>query len=100
MRRSNSHGLIELAQLQRDADTAGIGDKMRAILESKLAREQFTRAMFDADSIRHRLIAVFRSHRVKLGHRLRIFFYATFPQLFVPLFRLKWALHRRQPNSR
>ncbi|MHB8346977.1 MAG: glycosyltransferase [Acidiferrobacterales bacterium] len=100
LHRSNYHGLIELAQLQLDADTAGIGNEMRATLALKLAREQFTRTMFESDSIRHRLIAVFRSHRVKLGHRLRIFFYATFPLVFVPLFRLKWALRRRQPNSR
>ncbi|MHB1528276.1 MAG: glycosyltransferase [Acidiferrobacteraceae bacterium] len=94
IRRSNHHGLIELCQLRRDADIAGIGDKMRSVLAPQLAREEFTHAMFAPNSIRRRLGIVFGSHGVKLGYRLRILFYSAFPLVYAPLFFLKRILPR------
>ena len=96
MRRSNRHGLIELSQLQCDAHRAGIADKMRSVLAPKFAREQFTLAMFESDSIRNRLVIMLRSHGVKWGHRLRIFSYTTFPLFYAPLFQLKWILRHNR----
>ncbi|MHB1951024.1 MAG: glycosyltransferase family 2 protein [Acidiferrobacteraceae bacterium] len=98
MRRTNLHTLIELSQIQCDADRVGLGERMRSALAPQLAREQFTRAMFESDSIFHRLGMLLGSRGVGLGHRVRILFYATLPFIYAPLFRLKWTLRRRHGN--
>ena len=84
MRQSNRYGLAELAQLQRDAEIAGVGERMRAAMAPKLAREQFIEAMFEANSLGERLGLMTRSAGVKLGLRIRIFLYATCPAVYAP----------------
>jgi hypothetical protein len=94
MRQSNRYGLAELAQLQRDADTAGIGDKMRAALAPKLAREQFIHAMFDANGLGERIALLGRGKGVKFGLRLRMFLYAACPWIYAPMLQIKRLVRR------
>ncbi|HEX7910058.1 MAG TPA: glycosyltransferase, partial [Paraburkholderia sp.] len=70
MRQSNRYGLGELAQLQRDAEIGGVGERMRAAMAPKLAREQFIHAMFEAGSLGDRVGLLLRSSKVKLGLRM------------------------------
>ncbi|CAB3794838.1 glycosyltransferase family 2 protein [Paraburkholderia fynbosensis] len=89
MRQSNRHGLAELAQLQRDAGVAGVGERMRAAMAPKLAREQFIHAMFEAGSLGERIGLLMRSAGVKLGLRIRMFLYASCPAVYAPGIWLK-----------
>ncbi|MGF6443684.1 glycosyltransferase family 2 protein [Paraburkholderia youngii] len=89
MRQSNRYGLAELAQLQRDAQIAGVGERMRAAMAPKLAREQFIHAMFEAGSLGERIGLVTRSAGVKLGLRIRMFLYASCPVVYAPGIWLK-----------
>ena len=91
MRQSNRYGLAELAQLQRDAETGGVGERMRVALAPKLAREQFIHAMFEAPSLGERIGLLARSAGVKLGLRIRMFLYASFPAVYAPGIWLKRA---------
>jgi Glycosyl transferase family 2 len=91
MRQSNRYGLAELAQLQRDAEIGGVGDRMRAALAPKLAREQFIHAMFEARSVGERVGLLARSAGVKLGLRIRMFLYASCPAVYAPGIWLKRA---------
>ncbi|WP_345814251.1 glycosyltransferase [Paraburkholderia sp. PREW-6R] len=89
MRQSNRYGLAELAQLQRDAEIAGIGERMREAMAPKLAREQFIHAMFDARGWGERARLLVGSRDVKLGLRLRMFLYASCPAVYAPGIWLK-----------
>ena len=89
MRQSNRYGLAELAQLQRDAEIGGVGERMRAAMAPKLAREQFIHAMFEADDLGERIGLLARSPKVKLGLRIRMFLYATCPAVYAPGIWLK-----------
>jgi glycosyltransferase involved in cell wall biosynthesis len=94
MRQSNRYGLAELAQLQRDAEIAGIGERMRAAMAPKLAREQFIHAMFEAGSPGERIGLVMRSGGVKLGLRIRMFLYASCPGVYAPGIWLKRVVRK------
>lgn len=87
-RRSNRFALAEVYQLQHDADIAGLGERMRATLASKLAREQFIEQMFGAAGIGTRLALVARTRHVAAGLKLRMFLYTTCPSIYAPLL---WA---------
>jgi hypothetical protein len=89
MRQSNRYGLAELAQLQRDAEIGGVGERMRAAMAPKLAREQFIHAMFEAGGLGERIGLLARSPKVKLGLRIRMFLYATCPAVYAPGIWLK-----------
>ncbi|HTH58524.1 MAG TPA: glycosyltransferase family 2 protein [Paraburkholderia sp.] len=84
MRQSNRYGLAELAQLQRDAEIAGIGERMRAAMAPKLAREQFIHGMFEASGLGERIGLLTRGAGVKLGLRIRMFLYASCPVVYAP----------------
>jgi len=94
MRQSNRYGLAELAQLQRDAEMGGIGERMRAAMAPKLAREQFIHAMFEAGSVGQRIGLVTHSAGVKLGLRVRMFLYASCPAVYAPGIWLKRVIHK------
>ncbi|MGF6379104.1 glycosyltransferase involved in cell wall biosynthesis [Paraburkholderia atlantica] len=94
MRQSNRYGLAELAQLQRDAQIAGVGERMRAAMAPKLAREQFIHAMFEARTLGERIGLVTRSAGVKLGLRIRMFLYASCPVVYAPGIWLKRVVRR------
>ncbi|MGF6465959.1 glycosyltransferase family 2 protein [Paraburkholderia youngii] len=96
MRQSNRYGLAELAQLQRDAQIAGVGERMRAAMAPKLAREQFIHAMFEARSLGERIGLVTRSAGVKLGLRIRMFLYASCPVVYAPGIWLKRVVRSRK----
>ncbi|CAB3721189.1 glycosyltransferase family 2 protein [Paraburkholderia rhynchosiae] len=96
MRQSNRYGLAELAQLQRDADIAGVGERMRAAMAPKLAREQFIHAMFEARSLAARAGLLARSAGVKLGLRIRMFLYASCPAVYAPGLWVKRTLRRNR----
>lgn len=100
MRKGNRYGLAELAQLQRDGETAGIGERMRTALAPKLAREQYIRSIFDAHGIGERIGLILRSSRVKLGLRIRMFLYASFPCVYAPPLYFKRLLRKRKASSR
>ncbi len=96
MRQSNRYGLAELAQLQRDAEIAGVGERMRTAMAPKLAREQFIRAMFEAGTLAERAGLLARSPGVKLGLRIRMFLYASCPAVYAPGLWLKRTLRERR----
>ncbi|WP_233800399.1 glycosyltransferase family 2 protein [Paraburkholderia sp. HP33-1] len=96
MRQSNRYGLAELAQLQRDAETAGIGERMRAAMAPKLAREQFIHAMFEAGSLGERIGLVTRSADVKLGLRIRMLMYSSCPAVYAPGLWIKRVVRGRK----
>ncbi|TDV12152.1 glycosyltransferase family 2 protein [Paraburkholderia caballeronis] len=85
---SNRYSLAEARQLQHDADIAGLGERMRAALASKLAREQFIEAMFSAPGLGARAALVTRSRGIAAGLKVRMFLYTTCPALYAPLL---WA---------
>lgn len=94
MRQSNRYGLAELAQLQRDAEIGGVGERMRAAMAPKLAREQFIRAMFEAGSLGERIRLLIGSAGVKLGLRVRMFLYASCPAVYAPGIWLKRVVRK------
>lgn len=96
MRQSNRYGLAELAQLQRDAGIGGVGERMRAAMAPKLAREQFIHAMFEAGSLGERAGLLVRSAGVKLGLRIRMFLYASCPVVYAPGIWLKRAVRKNR----
>ncbi|CAH2791907.1 MAG: FIG00453291: hypothetical protein [uncultured Paraburkholderia sp.] len=89
MRQSNRYGLAELAQLQCDADVAGIGERMREAMAPKLARERFIRSMFEARGLGERIALLKGTKGVKLGLRIRMFMYASCPAVYAPDIWLK-----------
>jgi glycosyltransferase involved in cell wall biosynthesis len=93
-RLANRNGLGETRQLIHDAELAGVGEKMRALLARKSAREQYVNGAFGAASLNTRLALMLRSHDVSIGFRLRVFMYATCPSLYKPFFFVKWHLRR------
>ena len=94
--KGNRYGLAELAQLQRDGEVAGIGERMRAALAPKLARERFIRSVFDASGVGERIGLMLRSPGVKLGLRIRMFLYASFPFVYAPSLQIKRLLRKRK----
>lgn len=94
--RANRYVLAEIAQLQQDANTAHVGEPMRAALAPKLAREIYMRDIFAANGLMERLRLLCGSHSVKAGFRIRMFLYAAMPFVYVPVFALK-RLRRRRP---
>jgi glycosyltransferase involved in cell wall biosynthesis len=99
-RKGNRVGLVELAQLQRDAEIAGIGERMREALGPKLAREQFIQALFEADSFTQRVSLAARSRRAKRGLRMRMFLYASCPIVYAPGIYMKRLLRKRKATRR
>jgi hypothetical protein len=89
LRQGNGFALVEVKQLQHDAEIAGLGDRMRAVLAPKLAREQFIHSMFSARGIGERLTLIAASHNVKLGLRIRMLLYSTFPGVYAPTLWIK-----------
>jgi hypothetical protein len=95
IRQTNRFALVEVAQLQHDADLAGLGEPMRRALAPKLAREHYTRAMFDAGTMTDRLRLLGGARGVKVGLRIRMFLYAAFPWVYAPVFAVKRWLRPR-----
>jgi glycosyltransferase involved in cell wall biosynthesis len=93
-RRSNCYVLAELAQLQRDACVAHVGEQVRAALAPRLARETYTRDIFAANGLMMRLRLLFGRHAVKAGFRIRMFLYAAMPFVYAPVFALKHWISR------
>ncbi len=93
--RGNRFSLAEMAQLQRDAETAGLGGAMRAALATQQARERFIRAMFDARGMGARLALAMGRHEVKPALRLRMLLLAGCPQVYAPVLQLKRMLRKR-----
>jgi glycosyltransferase involved in cell wall biosynthesis len=91
---TNQFALVEVAQLIRDAETAGVGARMRIALAGKEARECYTRDVFAADGLASKLHLLTTGSRVKLGFRIRMFLYAACPAVYAPLFALKRWLAR------
>jgi glycosyltransferase involved in cell wall biosynthesis len=91
MRLSNHYALAEVAQLQQDADIAGLGARMREHLAPKLARERYTQSIFEAKGLGPRIRLLLGSPGVKAGFRIRMFFYAACPAVYAPVFWLKRA---------
>ncbi|MFC0400810.1 glycosyltransferase [Paraburkholderia rhizosphaerae] len=95
IKQTNQFALAEITQFVRDAELAGYGAKMRAALDSKLARENYTRAVFAADRLGAKLYLLATTRRVKLGFRLRMFLYAACPIVYSPVFTVKYWLASR-----
>lgn len=93
LRRSNRYSLAELAQLYRDADTAGVGTRLREALAAKQAREDYTRDVFEARSLAARVRLLCGARGAKLGLRVRMFLYASCPAVYAPFFLIKRWRH-------
>lgn len=89
VKQTNAFGLVESAQFERDADIAGVGDAMRALLVPKLARECYVRDLFAARGFGERLMLALRRPHIKLGFRIRMFLYAACPSVYRPFFALR-----------
>ncbi|KMZ11223.1 hypothetical protein BHUM_05935 [Candidatus Burkholderia humilis] len=89
---ANINGAGETLQLQSDADKVGVGEKMRALLAKKSAREDYVSAVFSDAPLARKLTLFAEARDVDVGFRLRMFIYATCPWLFSPFFFLKWHL--------
>ena len=87
-------GLAESEQFQHDADIAGVGDAMRALLAPKRAREGYARDIFAVRGFGAKLGLLMHTKGVKLGYRIRMFLYAACPGVYRPFFALR-ALVRR-----
>ncbi|PCE32099.1 glycosyltransferase family 2 protein [Burkholderia ubonensis] len=91
---TNRFALAEVTQLIRDADTAGVGPRMRDALAGKIARESYTRDVFAAEGLAAKLRLLATASRVKPGFRIRMFLYAACPAVYAPVFALKRWLAR------
>ena len=92
---TNRFALVEIDQLLRDAQTAGVGPRMRDALAAKAAREQYTRDVFASERLSARLTMLFTRRGVKLGFRIRMFLYAACPAVYAPVFAVKRWRHGR-----
>jgi glycosyltransferase involved in cell wall biosynthesis len=96
IQQTNRFALAEVAQLQRDAQTAGVGLAMSEGLALKQARENFTRDMFDAPDMGNKLRVLANAKCVKWDFRVRMFLYSACPSVYEPFFALKrWRDERR-----
>jgi glycosyltransferase involved in cell wall biosynthesis len=86
---TNGFGLVESEQFQRDAQVVGVGERMRALLVPKLARECYVRDLFAAPGFGARLALALRRPHLKLGFRIRMFLYAACPGVYRPFFALR-----------
>ncbi|SAL50024.1 Putative glycosyltransferase EpsE [Caballeronia terrestris] len=89
---ANVNGTGETRQLQRDANRVGAGDKMRALLAKKAAREEYVAAVFSNQPLSRKLAMLVGAANVSAGFRIRMFVYATCPWLLSPFFFIKWHL--------
>jgi glycosyltransferase involved in cell wall biosynthesis len=89
---ANINGAGETRQLQSDADKVGVGEKMRALLAKKSAREAYVSTVFSDAPLSRKLALLAAARDVSTSFRLRMFIYATCPWLFSPFFFLKWHL--------
>jgi glycosyltransferase involved in cell wall biosynthesis len=97
---TNRFALAEVAQLQRDAETAGVGPCMQAALAAKRAREEYTRDIFVTDGLGARVRLLVARGKVKWGFRIRMFLYASFPHVYAPIFALKrWRAGRTSASQ-
>jgi glycosyltransferase involved in cell wall biosynthesis len=95
IKQTNGFALAEIAQLLRDADTAGVGPRMREALAAKQARENYTRDVFAANTLGDRIHLMANASRVKFVFRLRMFLYAACPVVYSPIFAVKrWRAGR------
>ncbi|WP_322042718.1 glycosyltransferase family 2 protein [Paraburkholderia sp. J67] len=92
---TTAFGLAESEQFQRDAQTAGVGERMRALLVPKLAREHYARDVFAVDGLGAKLGLLLRTKEVKMGFRLRMFLYAACPGIYRPFFALRALVKSR-----
>jgi hypothetical protein len=89
VKQTNEFALAEVAQLLRDAESAGVGPRMREALAAKQARENYTRDVFAANTFGDKIYQLANASRVKFGFRLRMFLYATCPAVYSPIFAVK-----------
>ncbi|MFX1762883.1 glycosyltransferase [Paraburkholderia sp. A1RI-2L] len=86
---TTAFGLVESEQFQHDAQIAGVGQPMRALLVPKLAREHYARDVFAARGFGAKLGLMLRTPGVKMGFKVRMFLYAACPCVYRPFFALR-----------
>ncbi|MCG5075696.1 glycosyltransferase [Paraburkholderia sp. RG36] len=86
---TTAFGLVESAQFQHDAQIAGVGEPMRALLVPKLAREHYARDVFAVRGFGAKLGLLLRTPGVKMGFKIRMFLYAACPCVYRPFFALR-----------
>jgi glycosyltransferase involved in cell wall biosynthesis len=92
--------LAEMNQLIADADTAGCGERVRALLDQPLRRDRYLRVLIGDATWGERWRALHESGDLALGWRLRKLLHAAFPNA---TFRFKGLLqyfHRRYWRAR
>lgn len=87
--KNNSHALVEIPQVIRDAAIIGQQERVRQHFAEKLAREEFIKSIFAARSRREKTFLFFCNRDVKWPARIRIYFYAAWPVIYTPFFCLK-----------
>jgi glycosyltransferase involved in cell wall biosynthesis len=95
VKRTTAFGLAESEQFQRDAQIAGVGDEMRALLMPKLARERYARDVFALPSFGAKLALLLRTPQVKAGFKIRMFLYAACPIVYRPFFALRALMKKK-----
>lgn len=88
IRLTNRSSLAETLQFIHDAELAGYGESMRRLKTRKLAREQYTTAVFAAPGNMARMKILFGAGQITMGHRLRMFLYAAAPSAYAPFYFL------------
>lgn len=91
---TTAFGLVESDQFQRDAQIAGVGEPMRALLVPKLAREHYARDVFAVRGFGAKLALLLRTPGVKMGFKIRMFLYAACPCVYRPFFALRALMKR------
>ncbi len=91
---TTAFGLVESEQFLRDAQIAGVGEPMRALLVPKLAREHYARDVFAAPGFGAKFALLLRTPNVKAGFKWRMFLYAACPGVYRPFFALRALVKR------
>ena len=91
--KSAEHSLVELPQILRDAERAGVREAVAPALLAQLAREQHIAHQLAPASLGMLLRRLAADSEVPQALRLRVFIYAACPSLLAPWFALKRWRH-------
>lgn len=92
--------LAEMQQLIADADVAGCGERMRAVMDSPMQRNRYLRALQRRPPWPERLQALRDAATLPLGWRLRKMLHTVFPNATLRVKSILQLFHRRYWRAR